>query len=96
VDPALAEPATAPARRSFWLLLLPWPTVALFLLVLVFLDRVLLIAVASWKSRGDLALRFSALVLAGVLVNPHLFVYDLLVLAPAMLLLAHVAQQRPF
>ena len=31
------------------------------------------------------------LTLAAVLVNPHLFVYDLLVLAPALLLLANLA-----
>ena len=41
-----------------------------------------------WKSSAPLALRFSALTLAAVLVNPHLFVYDLLVLAPVLLLLA--------
>jgi arabinofuranan 3-O-arabinosyltransferase len=88
---ALAEPPTAQAQmhslRSFWLLLLPWPTVAL-VFYLCSSIAVLLMAMASWKSRGDVALRFSALVFAAVLVNPHLFVYDLLVLALAMLLLA--------
>ena len=33
------------------------------------------------------ALRFSALILASVLVNPHIYIYDLLALAPALLLL---------
>lgn len=46
-----------------------------------------MIAAAAWKSSSSLALRFSALTVAAVLVNPHLFVYDLLVLAPALLLL---------
>jgi hypothetical protein len=46
-------------------------------------------AVAVWKSAAPLALRFSALTLAAVLINPHLFVYDLLVLAPVLLLLAN-------
>ena len=45
-------------------------------------------AAAVWKSSAPLALRFSALILAAVLVNPHLFIYDLLVLAPVLLLLA--------
>ncbi len=46
------------------------------------------LAALVWRSSAPLALRFSALVLAAVLVNPHLFVYDLLVLAPVLLLLA--------
>lgn len=91
---AIAEPGTAQAQmhslRSFWLLLLPWPAAALIFYA-VSSAAVLVMAAAAWKSRGDLALRFSALVFAAVLVNPHLFVYDLLVLAPAMLLLANWA-----
>ena len=66
---------------------MPWPTVALVLYVLSSIV-VLVIAAASWRLHGALALRFSALVFASVLINPHLFVYDLLVLAPALLLLA--------
>jgi hypothetical protein len=87
---AIAEPGAAQAQmhslRSFWILLIPWPTAALVLYVVSSIV-VVTIAVASWRSRGDLALRFSALVFAAVLINPHLFVYDLLVLAPALLLL---------
>ena len=88
---AIAEPGAAQAQmhslRSFWILLVPWPIAALTLYVVCSIV-VVTIAVASWKSRGHLALRFSALVFAAVLINPHLFVYDLLVLAPALLLLA--------
>jgi Glycosyltransferase family 87 len=72
--------------RSFWTLLIPWPEVALALCILSSLVAVAM-AAAIWKSSAPLALRFSALTVAAVLVNPHLFVYDLLVLAPAMLLL---------
>jgi hypothetical protein len=76
--------------RSFWSLLIPWtlipwPEVALALYVLSSMAAIAL-AAAIWKSSTPLALRFSALTLAAVLVNPHLFVYDLLVLAPALLL----------
>ena len=72
--------------RSFWSLLIPWPEVALALYVL---SSIVVIAVAAvvWKSSAPLAIRFSAFTLAAVLVNPHLFVYDLLVLAPVLLLL---------
>lgn len=72
--------------RSFWTLLLPWPDAAIALYVLTSIAVIALTA-AVWKSSAPLAIRFSALTLAAVLVNPHLFVYDLLALAPALLLL---------
>jgi hypothetical protein len=72
--------------RSFWTLLIPSPELAL---VFYILSSVVVIALAAalWKSPAPLAIRFSALTLSAVLVNPHLFVYDLLVLAPVLLLL---------
>lgn len=73
--------------RSFWTLLIPSPQLALVLYILCSIVTVIL-AAAVWESSAPLSLRFSALTLAAVLVNPHLFVYDLLVLAPALLLLA--------
>ena len=45
-------------------------------------------AVAVWRSSSPLALRYPTLLLAAVLVNPHIYIYDLLALAPALLLLA--------
>src|SRR5262249_15823236 len=42
-----------------------------------------------------LALRFSVLVLAAALINPHLFVYDLLALAPMFFLSADWVLQHP-
>ena len=72
--------------RSFWSLLIPWPEVALALYVLSSM-AVIAMATAVWKSPAPLAIRFSALTLTAVLVNPHLFVYDLLVLVPMLLLL---------
>ena len=41
-----------------------------------------------WRRSASLALRFSALLLATVLVAPHLTVYDLVILAPMFLLVA--------
>jgi glycosyl transferase family 87 len=85
-----AELSLAPIQmhslRSFWTLLIPWPELAFGLYALSSI-LVIAIAVAIWKSSTPLALRFSALTLAAVLVNPHLFVYDLLILAPVLLLL---------
>jgi len=87
-----AELSLAPIQmhslRSFWTLLIPYTTAAI---VLYALSSCVAIAIAAtiWKSSAPLAIRFSALTLAAVLVNPHLFVYDLLVLAPVFLLLAN-------
>lgn len=73
--------------HTFWELLIPWQHAAA---ALYLLTAFCVIAGAAfiWKSCSSLALRFSALLLAAVLVNPHLYIYDLLALAPAFLLLA--------
>src|SRR5438270_7130295 len=81
----LVEPNLAPIQmhslRSFWALLIPWPAAALGLYAL---SSIVIVgsAAAAWKSSTPLPLRFSALILTAVLVNPHPFVYVLLVLAP--------------
>jgi Glycosyltransferase family 87 len=72
--------------RAFWSLLVPWPYVG-FALYLVTAVGVLALAFLCWKSELSLELRYSALLLATVLVAPHLTVYDLVILAPAFLLL---------
>ncbi len=84
-----AELSLAPIQmhslRSFWSLLVPSPTIA-FALYALSSAAVLAITLVIWRSQSQLALRFSALVLAAILINPHLFVYDLLALAPVLLL----------
>jgi alpha-1,2-mannosyltransferase len=72
--------------RSFWALRLPWPRVA-FALYAICALAVLLFTVRVWKSTSPLSLRYSGLLLATVLISPHLTVYDLIILAPAFLLL---------
>lgn len=79
--------------RSFWGELLPWPAVVWVLYAASSL-AVLVMAARLWKSRAPLSLRYPGLVLAAVLVNPHLFVYDLLVLAPALLVLTDWSVQN--
>jgi hypothetical protein len=73
--------------RVFWAMLVPWPHLA-FGLYLVTAIAVLGITAVYWKSPAPLSLRYSVLLLATVLVSPHLTVYDLLILAPAFLLTA--------
>jgi hypothetical protein len=80
--------------RSFWSLLLPWPGIA-FAFYVVCAIAVLVIAIQCWRSRAPLNSRYSVLLLASVLVAPHLTVYDLVILAPAFLLLGDWAIQTP-
>jgi hypothetical protein len=48
---------------------------------------VLTLLILSWRSQLSLGIRYSALLIVAVLVAPHLTVYDLVILAPAFLLL---------
>jgi Glycosyltransferase family 87 len=80
--------------RTFWTMLFPWPTPSF---ALYFATALLIAAltVACWRSRLSLPLRFSALLLATVLLAPHLTVYDLVILTPAFLLLADWLAAQP-
>ena len=88
--PATAELSLSPIQmhslRTFWVLLIPWPLGVWALYILSSL-AVIGMAAAVWKSPSPPALRFSALILAAVLVNPHIYIYDLLALVPVFLLL---------
>jgi len=80
--------------RTFWSILIPQPSVATALYVVSGVFVAVLLA-SCWRSQLPLSLRFSALLFASVLLAPHLTVYDLVILAPAFLLLSDwiVAQQ---
>ncbi|MGH9579301.1 MAG: glycosyltransferase family 87 protein, partial [Terriglobales bacterium] len=80
--------------RSFWMLLIPWEPAARALYVIT-AALVLWWAFAAWRSRALLSLRYAAFMLATVLVTPHLTVYDLVILAPALLLLGDWALANP-
>jgi hypothetical protein len=79
--------------RTFWSMLLPWPGLAMSLYVISAV-AVLALTVAIWRNGAASDLRFPALLLSTVLVAPHLTVYDLVILAPAILLLADRAISR--
>jgi hypothetical protein len=81
--------------RAFWTLLIPWPQAAWWLYVAsaVF---ILWMALRCWKRAADLRLRYAALLISTVLLAPHLTVYDLVILAPAFLLLADWAMAHPW
>ena len=71
--------------RAFWSLLIPQPSVVFALYVLT-VAGVLALSVRLWRPSVPLAVRFSGLSLATVLVPPHTGVYDLVLLVPAFML----------
>jgi alpha-1,2-mannosyltransferase len=80
---------------TFWAMIVPRPQVS-FGLYLLSAGVVLGGTIAVWRRAGQpWSLRYSALLLATVLVSPHLTVYDLVVLAPAFLLLADWLMAEP-
>ena len=79
---------------SFWELLLARPPAVWIAYVLTTITAITITTII-WKSSCPLALRFSALILAAVLVNPHIYIYDLLALAPVFLLLADWSIKNP-
>lgn len=80
--------------RTFWTMLLPWPSASLaaYLISAILVSA---LTIACWRGNVSLSLRFSALLLASVLLAPHLTVYDLVILAPAFLLLSDWIVAQP-
>src|SRR5207244_12733659 len=81
------KPAQMHSLRAFWSLRGPWPGLA-FALYLITVVIALVLTLRLWRTTAPLSLRYSGLLLATVLVAPHLTVYDLVIVAPAFLLLA--------
>jgi len=74
--------------RTFWSMLVPGEVSPLGPYILSAMV-VLAFTIACWtRWSGSLPLRYSSLLLTTVLVAPHLTVYDLVILAPAFILLA--------
>ena len=84
------KPYQTHSLRTFWSMLVPWPRICRSALYVLSAAAVLVLTIACWKRRPTvpLSLRYSALLLATVLVAPHLTVYDLVILTPAFILLA--------
>jgi hypothetical protein len=87
------KPYQTHCLRTFWSMLLPSDRIAFGLYILSAI-AVLTLTAMCWRQRHSVhgstpfALRYSSLMLTTVLVAPHLTVYDLVILAPAFLLLA--------
>ena len=83
------KPYQTHSLRTFWSILVPWPAFS-FSLYVVSTVVVFGLTIGCWQRSHavPLSLRYSTLLLASVLVAPHLTVYDLVILAPAFILLA--------
>ena len=79
---------------SFWRLLMPGSSVADGLYAVCAL-AILVTLVAMWRRPLPLNVRYATLLLGTVLVCPHLNVYDLVILAPGLLLIADWWLTRP-
>jgi hypothetical protein len=55
---------------------------------------VVALTMSVWRRRASLDIRFALALLATVLASPHLFIYDVIVLMPAFLLLWNAARER--
>jgi hypothetical protein len=88
------RPYQTHSLRTFWTMLIPSPSTALTLYVVTAL-LVATVTIACWRSRLPLSVRYSALLFATVLLAPHLTVYDLVILAPAFLLLSDSIVTEP-
>ena len=75
--------------RTFWSMLVPGNEISSLGPYILSAMVVLAFTIACWtRGSWSLPLRYSSLLLTTVLVAPHLTVYDLVILAPAIILLA--------
>ena len=76
-----AKPYQMHSWRAFWMLLSPAPRVAT---VLYFVSSVFTVIAAAmiWRRTSEPSRRMASLILAAVLCAPHLYVYDLVIVAP--------------
>lgn len=89
-----ARPELMHSLKPLFSNLLPSPTLAL-LCYAVAAVMVAVLAIRTWNTKAPLELRYAVLVLATVLVDPHVYTYELVVLVPALMLLVSWALETP-
>jgi hypothetical protein len=82
-----ARPDIMHSLRSFSTELLPSAAAALAMYALTS-AIIVVVVIRLWKMRAPLELRYAGLLLATMLVNPHVYTYELIVLVLAYLLIA--------
>ena len=90
----LLEPRPGNTLKGLLTAVIPWDAAALglYAAAAVFM---LMMAAKVWRSGARFELRASAIVLAMILISPHAFEYDLILLAPVFILLASVMGDSP-
>ena len=91
----LLEPRPGDSLKGFFQAFVPSQAVALALYGVAALVTLVLTA-RIWRSRASFEVRCSAVVLALVLTNPHVYAYDLLLLAPVYFLLTNWLARSAF
>jgi Glycosyltransferase family 87 len=84
----LLEPRPGYSLKSFFAVFVPWPMAASALYALAAL-LTLAAAARIWRSGAHINRRASVVVLAMLLISPHVFEYDLILLAPVYFLLTN-------
>lgn len=84
----LLEPRPGDSLRSLFKLIAPSQTIASILYAMFALATVL-IASTIWRSRASVEIRHAVLVVALILISPHVGAYDLVLLAPVYFLLGN-------
>jgi hypothetical protein len=77
--------------RSFFSVLVPWPDLALAGYLIAAAVTIVL-AARCWRRAGSLDRRYAVLLLAMMLVDPHVNPYDLVALVPVFFLIAPLTQ----
>jgi hypothetical protein len=85
---ALLEPRPSDSLRGLFTLLMPSDALAVALYGMAAIAT-LVVASGIWRSRAPIEVRYSAAVLALVLISPHVGAYDLVLLAPVYFLLSN-------
>lgn len=85
----LLEPRPGNTLKGLLTAVIPWQPAALGLYAVLAILVVTMVAIA-WRSRARFELRASAIVLGMILISPHAFEYDLILLAPVFILLANL------
>ncbi len=76
------KPFQMHSLRAFWMLL-PLGRAGM-VLWLVSVAAILIILRARWRRHSRTQVQFALLILAATLINPHLYIYDAVLLAPAL------------
>jgi hypothetical protein len=90
----LLEPRPGDSLRSYFKLFVPSETAAFALYGAAAL-AVVLVASGIWRARAPLEIQYSAVVLALVLISPHVGTYDLVLLVPVYFLMANWLARSP-